>query len=330
MYLHSRLTKCVISYIDNYNFIYRNDPRIMSGKLGIVLLAEGNAKEISSLKANISRLFQVPKKSSYSVEWQGKEIQIDYLKGDEFELTYSSASLKLDVSDFHQLDYLLLFLLNEITPDVYLLKKLYDNRLPINSVLDVGANVGFFSFVSYVLGYEIVAAIEPVSYLYKLKCEDIEYLNIAIGHEKCMADLILSSTHRQGNTLSKEMLEIFPNVFGSDPKVIKIEMNKIDNLFSNKIGIIKVDVEGFEKNVIKGGECLLKNKMIGCLLVESYDRYIADLHSICSTYFDYKYAMCEQDNDIRLVPIGQDISLFNFLKRSIPPTYLYSNFEINF
>ncbi len=56
-------------------------------------------------------------------------------------------------------------------------------------------------------------------------------------------------------------------------KKIPIKMKKLDDIkIENKIGLIKIDVEGHEKNVIQGGlETLKKNKPI--LLVEIEERH---------------------------------------------------------
>ena len=50
-----------------------------------------------------------------------------------------------------------------------------------------------------------------------------------------------------------------PNNIIKEYKAIQIQTRKLDSiLINNKIGFIKIDVEGHEKNVLMGGEYLIK------------------------------------------------------------------------
>ena len=57
-----------------------------------------------------------------------------------------------------------------------------------------------------------------------------------------------------------------PNNKIDNYKKVPIKMKKLDDIeIRNKIGLIKIDVEGHEKNVIQGGIKLLKITSLFCL-----------------------------------------------------------------
>ena len=73
-----------------------------------------------------------------------------------------------------------------------------------------------------------------------------------------------------------------PNVFYS-----AISLDSICNTFTNKVSVIKIDVEGFEYLVLQGAKIFLeKHKPI--ILIEIFD---SEYIKICNLLSEYNYAL---------------------------------------
>ncbi len=129
-------------------------------------------------------------------------------------------------------------------------------------VFDVGANLGNRSFVFLELGAKVVA-VEPNPELYKnlnLRFRKrLTVLNIGLGEENSKILFYIGSNHLV-SSFSTEYIDhktkLHPNLKYS--KSISVEVKTLDSLIEQygMPSFIKIDVEGFEKQVIKG----LKNK----------------------------------------------------------------------
>ena len=141
------------------------------------------------------------------------------------------------------------------------------NNLKINKVFDVGANKGEYAITLRGLGYKgEIISFEPINAIYQVlqknsnndnnwRCE-----NYALGDFNGETQINIA-----GNSgASSSILEMLPAHLESSPqsKYIdseKITVKKLDsifNLFSNVKDIIylKIDAQGFEKNILDGGE----------------------------------------------------------------------------
>lgn len=126
--------------------------------------------------------------------------------------------------------------------------------------LDVGANIGYFTRIAGRLvgpaGH--VHAFEPMPSAIRLLRKNSEHLpNISI-HEIALSDHRGNSDfsiRKQGETSS----------LGGDPqaaKMIRVRTDTIDNLFSahDRVDVIKIDVEGYEHEVLQGARDTLRAK----------------------------------------------------------------------
>jgi len=145
---------------------------------------------------------------------------------------------------------------------------------PGNNVLDIGANIGYFTliFANLVSNTGKVFAFEPEPQNFSLLKQNIEingYKNVVLENR------IVSD--RNGKTklyLSEEnagMHRIYPSHFCSE-KFVQVEMLSLDdyfqsNEFNNKINFIKIDAEGSELGVLNGMTNLLEsNKKVKIFL----------------------------------------------------------------
>ncbi len=127
--------------------------------------------------------------------------------------------------------------------------------------MDVGANIGLMSSVaSKFVGEEgRVLAIEANPKTVPIlqhnldlnKCKNAEIYSLALGSENGSAKLFENrNVNRGGASL----------IIEDKTEGIEVPVWKIDTFFGDlKVDLIKLDVEGFELEVLKGGEKLIKN-----------------------------------------------------------------------
>ncbi|MGV6860706.1 MAG: FkbM family methyltransferase [Putridiphycobacter sp.] len=134
-------------------------------------------------------------------------------------------------------------------------KVLQDMLKPGDTFLDVGANIGFLSLLASNLvsknGH--VLAFEPVNSTYQIleKNKNINGFNqmqlfkFALGNEQKTEKIFNEGNNRGGASIV--------NQHGVDSE--EIEVKRLDDLnLATKIDAIKIDVEGFELEVLKGAK----------------------------------------------------------------------------
>ena len=156
--------------------------------------------------------------------------------------------------------------------------------LHIDMVIDVGSHKG--EFLSYILKLKKIKkifAFEPQRAIYKILSKNfthkkIKIANIAIDKE-ISKKYIYINKFTNTSTLSefnkKSFYLKFKNLLtGSKKNFVQkyiVKTNTIDNLFSNiklKNSLLKIDVEGFEINVLKGSTKKIANE-IDYILIEN-------------------------------------------------------------
>jgi FkbM family methyltransferase len=134
--------------------------------------------------------------------------------------------------------------------------------------LDIGAYCGDASLIFTQYHPSVIYAYEPESRNFNLLKKTIEKNNIkdivipikkGLGDEKGIFNITISGTASTLNTTLQ-----------TTSKIEKVEISTLnDDCMDKNVGLIKMDVEGFEYNVIKGGlEMIKKNKPI--LLISLY------------------------------------------------------------
>ncbi len=139
----------------------------------------------------------------------------------------------------------------------------------INLVLDVGANIGQYGLKLFSEGYQgELISFEPI-----LKCHKIlvkkasKYRNwkvkepCAIGEGNYISEINISK-----NEVSSSLLRINESHIKGAPDSVYVQKEEIQvktldsfDLDKNKNILLKIDVQGFELNVLKGAEELLTN-----------------------------------------------------------------------
>ncbi|KKQ77586.1 MAG: Methyltransferase FkbM family [Parcubacteria group bacterium GW2011_GWC1_38_6] len=140
---------------------------------------------------------------------------------------------------------------------------LLDNLYPGGTFIDVGANIGYFSLLASRLvgGNGTVQAFEPVKQLStqfstsirKNNFDNIYLHRYACGSETREMDIMVNKQNVGGSSLIEAK-----NPLGSIHE--RIQIRKMDDMLKNiqHIDMIKIDVEGYEFEVLKGAENLIK------------------------------------------------------------------------
>ena len=150
-------------------------------------------------------------------------------------------------------------------------RQLFLNYYGINVLLDVGANTGQYASLMRRIGYEgKIVSFEPLSSAFagltNNSMDDNNWLceNFALGNTEEKAVI-----HVSGNSYSSSLLDILPShiAFDADSDYISeetIQVKRMDDIFSNyclptDVVMLKIDTQGFEKNVLEGARESLKN-----------------------------------------------------------------------
>lgn len=130
-------------------------------------------------------------------------------------------------------------------------------------VLDIGSNNGSFSLAAKYYSNTIWHCFEPDDFTFSVLKENLKINEVEniILHKEALSDKVGDSilqiclSHRGLNTLGENLQRFSPNnSFQS-----KVKTNTIDNLFlETKIDLIKIDTEGSEYDIIKGGKETIK------------------------------------------------------------------------
>jgi FkbM family methyltransferase len=167
---------------------------------------------------------------------------------------------------------------------LYFIKKNYKG----GTFVDIGSCIGnhsiFFSTIA-----DKVYSFEPITINYLIQqgnimtngIKNIECFNLAISNE---------------NKIVKMNADHFINAVGGgtivDEGKIEVCAYKLDNLNLNDIKIIKIDVQGHEKQVIEGAEQTIKRNLPDLFIeTETYIEYenrLAQLKAIDERYNSYK------------------------------------------
>jgi len=157
--------------------------------------------------------------------------------------------------------------LHEVEDMAFLLHTLHEEDL----FLDIGANVGSYTILaSCVVGAHTIA-IEPIVNTFKNLTRNIKINNI---EEKVMSLNIGVSNEVGILTFTSELdtknkvIEIADTL----KSCVQVSVDTVDNILSGRTAnVIKIDVEGWEANVLKGMAISLKDPSLLAIIVETID-----------------------------------------------------------
>lgn len=149
----------------------------------------------------------------------------------------------------------------------------YDNLIDSNkNFIDIGSHVGTYSWMigkkaKHTFSFEC----SPTTFCFL--CANIALHNLtekvtpfpfALGNDERTIDYIVRSADGGGNGVKSLSSE------DNTRKKIPVMMKTLDSFHFDNIGLIKIDVEGFEKEVLMGGLDTLKRNNYPRILFESW------------------------------------------------------------
>ncbi|MEI0549071.1 FkbM family methyltransferase [Brachyspira intermedia] len=195
----------------------------------------------------------------------------------------------------------------EIDVIKYLISKLHSNKVPL-VIFDVGANVGNYTkeLVNNFGNNCIIHSFEPVKKTFEKLSENnfgnnVILHNFAFSSTEGVSKIYINSEISELASLSKRRLDHF-NIYMDIEENIKLKT--IDNFCSendiNNIFFLKMDVEGYELEVLKGAENMLNNNSIEHLQFE-----FGGCNIDTRTFFqDFWYLLKDKYNIYRIVKDG--------------------------
>lgn len=205
-------------------------------------------------------------------------------------------------------------------------KILFQTGINARTFVDVGANAGFYSLSLAILNPEVkTISIEPNAEVAAILAKNIEINNLdkritivnsAVGSnvEESRTLFIPKITGTGGGSLNN----LHPEE--GKPVTREIKVDTLDNLISNMepVDLMKIDVEGFEFEVIKGSESLIE-KWHPIIFVELLRKWMAPFSSHPQdvvkflTSRDYICFSIGDEKISRIVLIDEDTSETNFI-----------------
>jgi FkbM family methyltransferase len=176
---------------------------------------------------------------------------------------------------------------------------------------DVGANVGLYSAVLSRCSRRVVA-IEPnpgcAAYLRRLKLPRVDVVEAAAAETAGRATLVVPDIHHGLGKLATAPRAFEPGAPEMRYSVATISLDAVCAVrlaCNERVGFIKIDVEGFELDVLRGAAVLLANHRPN-LMVETEFRHGADVRAVFALLAGSGYAGFVLGKDGELEPIDAD------------------------
>ena len=167
-----------------------------------------------------------------------------------------------------------------------LLKKL-SSKFKIDTIIDVGANIGEYTCLAQKITDTEIYSFEPVAETYSQLVEKVSDVSKIKTYNLALGDFIgetFINVH-DDNTISS-MLNLRPN----ETELAKIKITRGDVFFKdifekNKLYFLKIDTEGFESNVLSGFGHYLK--FIDVIQFEYGKASLTSKYHLIDFYNDY-------------------------------------------
>lgn len=175
----------------------------------------------------------------------------------------------------------------------------------INSILDIGGNEGqYIKFINNVFPKAKIYSFEPISSCFlkieKLSKElkQVTAFNFALGDSNELVDFNLNVFTPSSSIMKMKQEHITNFPHAKETNLIKIEIKRLDDVISQlemkKDVLVKIDVQGYESRVLKGGYSFFskipKIIIVEASIVSLYEQEasFAELYDLFRT-MGYKY-----------------------------------------
>ncbi|EGK8061560.1 FkbM family methyltransferase [Campylobacter lari] len=175
-------------------------------------------------------------------------------------------------------------------------------------VLDIGANIGNHSiYWSLISNVKAIYSFEPIKntfdilqkniYINNIK-DKIQIFNIALGKENSYADIKFYDSNNIGATQITQKNPSHPSAANvQNIQIVKLDEFINSNFQYEKIDMIKIDVEGFENNVLAGAVNTIE-KYHPTIVIEIFDE---NYEKINSFFHSISYSLIEKLDDTNYI-----------------------------
>ncbi|EMH3578650.1 FkbM family methyltransferase [Campylobacter lari] len=175
-------------------------------------------------------------------------------------------------------------------------------------MLDIGANIGNHSiYWSLISNVKAIYSFEPIKntfdilqkniYINNIK-DKIQIFNIALGKENSYADIKFYDSNNIGATQITQKNPSHPSAANvQNIQIVKLDEFINSNFQYEKIDMIKIDVEGFENNVLAGAVNTIE-KYHPTIVIEIFDE---NYEKINSFFHSISYSLIEKLDDTNYI-----------------------------
>lgn len=133
---------------------------------------------------------------------------------------------------------------------------------------DIGANVGVFSVLASSTGANSLA-VEPIPHTFEVMKKNIalnNYENRILSQRLGVGDKVTTLKFLNNFDVINGVCKFQDQV----ENTIDVEVSTLDIIFKDRVpDILKIDVEGYEWNVLQGGANVLSNKQLKAIIIET-------------------------------------------------------------
>jgi FkbM family methyltransferase len=141
-------------------------------------------------------------------------------------------------------------------PELRLLRYLVD---PAKTSVDAGANKGVYTYFLSKLSRRVYAY-EPNPKIFEVLKRSVSRANVTLSRaalsDRSGEDTLLVPRGR--TSYSNQLASLRKDKFTGPVREVAVETRRLDDEDVGPVGFIKIDVEGFERNVIRGGEATIR------------------------------------------------------------------------
>lgn len=168
---------------------------------------------------------------------------------------------------------------------------------PGDIAVDVGANIGYMTsfFAKRVGPSGRVEAFEPHPQIF-LRLESnvernsasvniVRLHGVALGSREGIAHLVEPGIFSQNEGTSVVVVDVDAGSRLSPGRSFEVRVTRLDSMLADsRIGLLKIDVEGSEREVLAGAEQLLSRRSIQNIIYEAHDCALSPLHDLLNSY----------------------------------------------
>ncbi len=178
-------------------------------------------------------------------------------------------------------------------------------------VVDVGANLGFFSMmISKLVGENgQIFSFEPSINIYNKLIDNLTLNSIKnVKPENCglgQSDQILTlKRNKKYSGLSTLVLEQDNEIIEEQVKITSLDKYFYDK--KTKINFIKIDTEGFEPEVLKGAKQIINSSKPLIYIELGGGKFLQSSKDAIKILYDYGYKLSINEKELESIPAGRN------------------------